>query len=64
MGLYLQERPRARLTYQPGARQQEGLKERKRGGGVVSICLGKEVFLLCLYLLWGTHRDCAFPSSR
>lgn len=34
MGLYLQERPRARLTYQPGARQQEGLKERK-GGGVL-----------------------------
>lgn len=49
--LYLQERPGARVTYQPGAIQQEGLKERKRQGEAVGICLGKEkVFLLGLHL--------------
>lgn len=41
----------ARVTYQPGAIQQEGLKERKRQGEAVGICLGKEkVFLLGLHL--------------
>lgn len=49
--LHLQERPGARVTYQPGAIQQEGLKERKRQGEAVGICLGKgKVFLLCLHL--------------
>lgn len=47
MELHFRERPGARVTYQPGAIQQEGLKERKRQGEAVGICLGKgKVFLL------------------
>lgn len=56
MGLH-SRRDLEQATYQSGAIQQEGLKEReKEAGEAVSICLGKEVFLVCLH--WGTQSLC------